>query len=118
MCPARPTSEHRSEVAQSLVFAETLRLFAFLPQQSRFFPALINAQRRAHLNRLQNAGDGERKTREQDRVPVVRQENPGGQEKSVLVAPLANHPRQMLEFPFIQPPSPRQKAARDEEEPV
>ena len=74
--------------------------------------------RRAHLDGFHDPRDGERITREDDRMPVVRQENPGRQGKMVFLSPFPHHAGQALEFRSLKLPSARQEPASDEEKSV
>ena len=74
--------------------------------------------RRAYLDGFHDPRDGERIRREDDRMPVVRQENPGRQEKIVFLSPFPHHTGQALEFRSLKLPSARQEPASDEEKSV
>jgi hypothetical protein len=54
--------------------------------------------RRIHLDGFHDPRDAKRITQEDDRTPVVRQENPGRQEKMVFLSPRLHHAGQALEF--------------------
>jgi hypothetical protein len=73
---------------------------------------------RTGLDGFHHPRDGERMRREQDRMPVIRQENPRREEKVVFLSPLPHHAGQACEFGFLQPASLREQPTGHEKESV
>ena len=78
----------------------------------------MDAMSGTDLNRFDNRREGEGRTGEEDGVPVVRQEDPGGKEKMVPLSPFAEDAGQAVEFGFPEPAAMGKEAAGDEKEAV